>query len=239
MRSSVFVPVAALAAQALAQNATAVTGNPKGAVYTATLSDMGDGIKGYISGMTAPNGNSVIFTVHFENIPSEGGPFGYHLHAAPAVNGNCTSTKAHLDPSGRGQEPPCNKDFPNSCEVGDLSGKYGKIPAEGGSFDATFIDTWASTKPDSDAFFGDKSFVIHLANKDRIACANFEKIEESNSNECSPSTVVPVPSPSGVIPSSTPTGTPIATPPPVGAGSALQFSASLMVAGIAAALFAM
>lgn len=53
---------------------------------------------------------------------------GYHLHAAPVPeDGNCTGTMAHLDPYMRGQDPPCDMEMPQTCEVGDLAGKYGKV----------------------------------------------------------------------------------------------------------------
>jgi hypothetical protein len=76
----------ALAAGAVAQDATPVTGNPVGAVYKATLPEepffagaaIEGNVKGYISAVSAPDGNGVEFTVHFENLPKEGGPFGKH-----------------------------------------------------------------------------------------------------------------------------------------------------------------
>jgi hypothetical protein len=246
----------ALAAGAVAQDATPVTGNPVGAVYKATLPEepffagaaIEGNVKGYISAVSAPDGNGVEFTVHFENLPKEGGPFGYHLHAAAAVDGNCTSTKAHLDPFGRGQTPPCDSSAPNTCEVGDLSGKHGKITSD--PFTATYTDIWASTREDSESFFGSRSFVIHYANTTRLTCANFEKKASLPPHSNSTSTAVATPTPSSTpsgVPSGVPSGAPsgpsgpgsTAPPPPPtdlpGAANAVYLSAPLMLAGLAAA----
>ncbi|KAI9171472.1 Cell surface Cu-only superoxide dismutase [Paramyrothecium foliicola] len=264
MRSSTFAPLAALVAQAIAQDATPVTGNPIGVLYKATLpekpffagADIEGNVKGFISGVATPDGNAVEFTVQFENLPKEGGPFSYHLHAAAAVDGNCTSTKAHLDPFGRGQEPPCDASAINTCEVGDLSGKHGKITSD--PFTASFTDIYASTREDSESFFGSRSFVVHYANGTRLTCANFEQkpapppAMPSIPSNCTTYTTiatipvtVPVspPSGTGVATTSVPgvpgvTPTPIPTPP-ISAAAAVHFSLPLLVAGFAAAMFAL
>ena len=63
------------------------------------------------------------------DLPEGSGPFGYHIHDQPVPSdGNCTATKAHLDPYERGQKPACDSSKPETCEVGDLSGKHGKLP---------------------------------------------------------------------------------------------------------------
>jgi hypothetical protein len=55
-------------------------------------------------------------------------PIVYHIHDQPVpADGNCTGTKAHLDPYIRGQKIPCDPKDPASCEVGDLAGKHGNI----------------------------------------------------------------------------------------------------------------
>jgi hypothetical protein len=52
----------------------------------------------------------------------------YHIHAYPVPSdGNCTGTLAHLDPYIRGESPPCDPTEPQTCQVGDLSGKHGTI----------------------------------------------------------------------------------------------------------------
>lgn len=100
---------------------------------------------------------------------------GFHIHVDPVdATGNCNSTLAHLDPFIRGEIEPCTASRPETCQVGDLSGKHGK--ANGTVHMATFSDPYVSLKEGVGAFFGNRSFVIHFANKTRIACANFASI---------------------------------------------------------------
>jgi len=52
----------------------------------------------------------------------------YHIHDQPVpADGNCTKTLAHLDPTQRGEIPPCDPTTPEECQVGDLAGKHGNI----------------------------------------------------------------------------------------------------------------
>lgn len=102
----------------------------------------------------------------------------YHLHDQPVPeDGNCTSTLAHLDPYERGEATPCDSNAPQTCQVGDLSGKHGNIT---GDIDATYTDNFASLKEGIGAFFGNRSIVVHFGNKTRITCANFERVEAGN-----------------------------------------------------------
>ncbi|KAK1656758.1 superoxide dismutase [Colletotrichum godetiae] len=134
--------------------------NPQGIVYEAILPDrpffeagsMTGNVRGIITAMTARDGNGVELTVGFSNLPTEGGPFTYHLHADPIPeDGNCTKALAHHDPFIRGEGTPCDASKPETCQVGDLSG----------------------------SFFGNRSFVLHFANKTRITCTNFKLVESA------------------------------------------------------------
>ena len=52
----------------------------------------------------------------------------YHIHDQPVpADGNCTATAAHLDPYIRGEIPPCDNTQPETCQVGDLTGKHGNV----------------------------------------------------------------------------------------------------------------
>jgi hypothetical protein len=145
----------------------------------------------------------------------------YHLHVDPAEGGNCTKTLAHLDPTARGEEPPCDPKAPETCQAGDLSGKYGKITSD--PFQAEYLDLYSSTKEGIGAFFGNRSFVLHYANKTRLTCANFEHVASN-----------------GTIPSSTPTvSSPTVTPTWVNGAVANIVSVPLALAGVAAAVFAL
>lgn len=200
-------------------DAAEVNDNPVGAIYKATLPDTaftksaypnGGNVKGSIYALSSPDGEGVIFKVKFSNIPSEGGPFIYHIHDQPVPeDGNCTSTLAHLDPYERGETPSCDSNAPQTCQVGDLSGKHGNIT---GDTDVTYTDNFASLKEGIGAFFGNRSFVFHFGNKTRITCANFEKVDAGNTCSGSGSPSSTASSTGTSAPTSQPTGGAGATP---------------------------
>jgi len=168
-------------------NATTVENNPPGQIYIATLptksffapDDPRGNIIGSISASANSNGIGVAFQVNFANLPTSGGPFLYHIHVAPVPDsGNCTETLGHLDPFIRGETPSCDEDLPQTCQVGDLSGKHGKITSD--PFTASYVDEFASTVDGIGSFFGNRSFVVHFANTTRFTCANFELLGGSS-----------------------------------------------------------
>jgi hypothetical protein len=130
----------------------------------------------------------------------------YHIHDQPVdATGNCSSTKAHLDPTLRGESPPCDKATPALCQVGDLAGKYGKISTA--SFSTAYHDDFTSTSAGNPAFFGNRSVTFHLPDKKRIACANFKLVEHTASGATGSApypmgTGAPQPMPSGTAASS-------------------------------------
>ncbi|KAI0596264.1 superoxide dismutase [Biscogniauxia sp. FL1348] len=220
MRLSNIIPLSAMAAiGALAQNittgqlgdATVTTGNPIGKSVMATLPDepffqtgsLNGNVKGYVAAKSGANGVGVDYEVSFSNLPTEGGPFTYHLHVNPVPeDGNCTSTLAHLDPFIRGEEPACDPTSPQTCQVGDQSGKYGKITSD--PFTATFHDDFTSLTEGVGSYFANRSFVIHFANKTRISCANFAILGSNSSYPTNPT--------GGATPSSTPSSSPTVIP---------------------------
>ena len=148
----------------------------------------------------------------------------YHIHDQPVpANGNCTATKAHLDPYIRGEQPPCDPAAPQTCQVGDLSGKYGHPP--GPAYQATYTDLYTSTRQGPASFFGNRSIVFHLANTTRINCANFELVAGSPNGSYPTSATPPAPS-----------GTGTAVSPPVvqytGGATPMVISGMAVVAGI-------
>ena len=59
----------------------------------------------------------------------------YHIHVNPVTaNGTCNSTGGHLDPANNGETRPCNPLDKKMCQAGDLSGMYGNITTQDGSF---------------------------------------------------------------------------------------------------------
>ncbi|MCJ1468056.1 hypothetical protein MMC07_006682 [Pseudocyphellaria aurata] len=154
-----------------------VEGNPAGVTYTAILPNKNTtSIRGYVAGTSASNGTGVNFNINLYGFPSADlGPFIYHIHDQPVpADGNCTGTKAHLDPYIRGETPPCDNKDPANCQVGDLSGKHGNITSS--PFQTTYLDLYLSTVHGPASFFGNRSIVVHSNNATRLTCANFTLI---------------------------------------------------------------
>ncbi|KAL1954253.1 hypothetical protein VTO42DRAFT_1486 [Malbranchea cinnamomea] len=216
-------------------DAEVVSDNPVGPVYVATLPESDTtSVQGFVAATANNDGEGVVFHVEFFNLPEEGGPFLYHIHDQPVPpDGNCTATLAHLDPFIRGEEPPCDPSAPQTCQVGDLSGKYGDIPNGADEFIESYLDLYASVKPGIGAFFGNRSIVVHLHDKTRIACANFELQGGEDGRPQLPS-VPDIPTGTGALrPTSTPTGSP---PPFVGGATR---TGALSVGAIFAAALAL
>jgi hypothetical protein len=96
------------------------------------------------------------------------------------ADGNCTATLGHLDPYNRGETPPCNASEPDTCQVGDLSGKHGLIIATSGEpYEDEYNDYYISTTPGSPAYFGNLSVVVHSNDLTRLNCGNFELVSSS------------------------------------------------------------
>ncbi|KAI2624412.1 superoxide dismutase [Hypoxylon sp. NC1633] len=234
MRVSNIISLSAIGASTvLAQNnvtgqlgdAAVTTGNPPGKAAIATLPEkafwkgsLNGNVKGYISAKSAANGVGIDYELSVSNLPAEGGPFVYHIHVAPVPeNGNCTSALAHLDQYVRGEDPACDPARPQSCQQGDLSGKYGKISSSE-PYTARFHDPYTSLTEGVGSYFGNRSFVFHFANKTRITCANFAVINTNtttNTTTSYPSGTVSVPYPTGTgsTPYPTSTGTPSQSSP--------------------------
>lgn len=165
---------------------------------------VGTVISGSVIGVGTPGG--VQFTVNLTGLPAVAvyGPFGYHVHNLPVpADGNCTATLGHFDPYNRGELYMCDKAALQTCQTGDLSGKYGTIGTEG-AFAASYVDQYLSTNPASRSFFGGLSVVVHTNNRTRLTCANFEVVGGNGTA-----------SPTGSLP---PGSTPSIEPFPGGAG---------------------
>lgn len=227
-----FLTSAALASLAVGQTVTGALGdaavvsdNPTDITYTATLPEAAftfpgpqGNVKGSVVAVGNPDGVGVKFNVKFSNLPTVGGPFMYHIHVAPVPeDGNCTKTLAHQDPYVRGEVPPCDPAKPETCQTGDLSGKWGMVTAD--PFEDSYVDLYASTKEGLGSFFGNRSIVFHFANKTRITCANFGAKEAPASN----GTAMPTGTGSPVMPTASSTLAPY-----IPGSGAMQQAASLV-----------
>lgn len=162
-------------------------------------------------------------------------------------DGNCTQALAHLDPFNRGEKPPCDASSPQTCQVGDLSGKYGKVTQS--PFEAEYVDPFTSLKDGDQSFFGNRSFVFHFGNTTRITCANFAKVDVDNddnspNNGGSGSTPSAVPATGSGMGAPTSTGGVVAGPrngttPVSGSAAATRLSLPLVLVSVAALVFAL
>ncbi|KAL2415848.1 Cell surface Cu-only superoxide dismutase [Exophiala dermatitidis] len=175
-----------LAISVLAQNAPITQNNPKMATFQAVL-QIDKPVQGQITGVSNGNGTGVNFNINFYAFPVEAsaGPYKYHIHVNPVPSdGNCTGTGGHLTPYGRNDTPPCDASQPSTCQPGDLSGKHGSIELADlpKNFQVTYLDAYVSTDPNSPAFFGNRSIVVHAANGTRLNCGNFIQQQPSTNN---------------------------------------------------------
>ncbi|KAK0896561.1 Cell surface superoxide dismutase [Cu-Zn] 4 [Friedmanniomyces endolithicus] len=185
MRSSKFAfgLLATLLPTTLSQSTPApiVTGNPAGAQYIATLPTNASLPNGTFVLTTASDGNGVYVQVNVANLPPSGGPFLYHIHLNPIdSSGNCSTAGSHLDPYNVTEAFVCDPANPQMCQVGDMSGKHGGI-ANGTNYTVGYVDQYLSTQPGTPAFFGNRSIVVHFANKTILTCANFTISSQSSS----------------------------------------------------------
>jgi hypothetical protein len=105
----------------------------------------------------------------------------------PMIN---SSIQTDINSFTRTETPSCDSDHPETCQVGDLSGKHGNISqitsssagdsAAVGTFQAMYLDAYLSTDPNNVAFFGNRSIVVHAANGTRLNCGNFTQHAPSN-----------------------------------------------------------
>ncbi|KAF2153065.1 Cu,Zn superoxide dismutase-like protein [Myriangium duriaei CBS 260.36] len=182
MLYSTVVVGAALVASAVAASTDApvVTNNPVSAQYRAAFVPTAKNtMAGEVVISSIPSGKGVNVQVTMTGFPGEKEvtDYLYHIHTNPVpADGNCTATLAHLDPFSRGEDPPCDSTNPASCQVGDLSGKHGKVPAGRTGFSDLYQDLYISTDPNSNASVFGRSIVFHFPNKTRIACANLTQL---------------------------------------------------------------
>ncbi|RVD83903.1 uncharacterized protein DFL_005675 [Arthrobotrys flagrans] len=201
-------------------DAPVTTGNSDRIVYEAFVtSDDVESVRLNFTG--TEDGVGVLVQACFTGISSsQPGPYPYHVHDfVVGPNGNCTATGAHLDPYLRGEVTACDADAPETCQVGDLSGKYGRASedAREGTWCTSYIDKYLSLNSDDVSFIGnDRSIVVHNVNKTRIACGNIVLATDNFSG-------------AGAYPSPNATST---GEPPIATGGATRVGASGLALGV-------
>ncbi|EGW33626.1 uncharacterized protein SPAPADRAFT_60963 [Spathaspora passalidarum NRRL Y-27907] len=184
MVSTSSITVLALSSLALAQNAPVSTDSPQGVTYVAKfVPNSKSNISGTVQFEAAKNG-SVLVNVDVQGLPSQGGPFPYHIHEKPVPSdGNCTGTLGHLNPF----NGTTTSTVAAGKEAGDLAGKHGNITTS--PFQTEFVDNYISLNPDNAAYIGGLSVVIHASDNSRLTCANITKEDAKKSNETETSAV--------------------------------------------------
>jgi Cu/Zn superoxide dismutase/Na+-transporting NADH:ubiquinone oxidoreductase subunit NqrD len=121
-------------------------------------------ISGSISFKQASSKDNTTLKVMLSGTTNAG---GYHVHTLPLSAGSCASATGHFNPLNA--TGTCNPAMPSTCEIGDLSGKFGAL--SGSSVNAMYSD---ANLP----LFGmnsivGRSVVIHASGTGaRIACAD-------------------------------------------------------------------
>ncbi|OJJ49781.1 hypothetical protein ASPZODRAFT_1026982 [Penicilliopsis zonata CBS 506.65] len=187
MRLALASPMAlSLASTVLAASnfteAPIITNSQQGVLYEATLfSKQNTSIRGVVTAWAPSNAIGVKFHVDFWGFPPDvRGPYPYHIHLDRVPqDGNCYSAGGHLDPYDRGEQPACDPNQPQTCQLGDLSGKHSPVyVAPNAQFEAEYTDLFLSTTKGSDAYIGNRSIVVHAPDGTRLNCGNFVLLEE-------------------------------------------------------------
>ncbi|KAK3395469.1 Cu,Zn superoxide dismutase-like protein [Sordaria brevicollis] len=130
-------------------------------------------VKGFVTAVA--NTLGVNYTIDVSGLPEDQGPFKYHVHLRPVPSdGNCADTGGHLDSYLRGDTPACDSSKPQTCEVGDLSGKYGTVV--GPTVQKSFNDPYSALNVINLGYIGNRGIVFHNASSARIACATLQKV---------------------------------------------------------------
>ncbi|PKX94208.1 putative cytosolic Cu/Zn superoxide dismutase [Aspergillus novofumigatus IBT 16806] len=145
-------------------------------LYEATLPHrQNTTLRGWITLFAPRDGDGVKVHADFWGIP-DNEALAYYIHEGTVpADGNCYRTGNPFDPYGRGDKAACNMTSPQTCQIGDLSGKHGPIvTADHQGFEARYNDLYLSTKPGEPAYFGNRSIVVHrMSDHERLSCANF------------------------------------------------------------------
>ncbi|KAB8212945.1 Cu,Zn superoxide dismutase-like protein [Aspergillus novoparasiticus] len=140
----------------VSQNAPVTQENDPRLLHQAKLLDKDTTtIRGRMTIWSGLNDVGVRVHVLFLGLPKVGQYLTYHIHERPVPDdGNCYGTGAHLDLYKRENKPSCDMSAPQTCEIGDLSGKHGPVYAPGEqAFEVLYPDYFLSNVPDTAAYY--------------------------------------------------------------------------------------
>ncbi|KAK5076468.1 Cell surface superoxide dismutase [Cu-Zn] 4 [Lithohypha guttulata] len=168
------------------QPAPIITNNLPATGYYASLTSGPGSIKGDIVLEAATDGTGMNVKISWNGFDlADSTEYIYHIHQFKVPEtGNCNSTGAHFDPYGVGEGPEdvCEVSRPETCQLGDLSGKHGAITFMNDtnpSRSLEYLEEYLSTDPNDTAFFGNLSIVVHKKNnKFRLNCGNFAPLAD-------------------------------------------------------------
>ncbi|KAH8426034.1 putative cytosolic Cu/Zn superoxide dismutase [Aspergillus melleus] len=168
------------------QNAPVIEDNDPDLVYQVKLLDKDNTtVTGQFTAWATKVGVGIKIHAEVSGLPNGDLHYPYHIHEKPVPeDGNCYATGAHLDPYKRGDDPPCDIKAPQTCQVGDLSGKHGPIFApDDETYEVFYTDYYLSNQEEDPAFFGNLSIVVHAPNNTRLNCGNFVPLNSLKSEE--------------------------------------------------------
>ncbi|KAJ1961017.1 hypothetical protein IWQ62_004013 [Dispira parvispora] len=133
------------------------------------------------------SGSSVRYAFHVPATANQT-EYTYHIHEFPVgENNNCTATGGHYDPLKVNVQKDTYKCDPaqptTTCEVGDLSGKHGKLVPKSDKPIAAGEYTDADVHLTGDNSIAGRSVVVHNAAGDRIGCGNIVQVTPQNLGE--------------------------------------------------------
>lgn len=168
------IAFAVLAITSVNSAALGLCRNPASRIVKADAVLAGNGLSGSVLFTPASKGGLQV-QVNIEGL-KEPGEYPFHIHVKPLTkaDNNCAATGGHLNPFHiDSKTTKCNKnDILQTCELGDLSGAFGKLnPDSSGKATLKFTDPAISFQSGKTGILG-HSVVVHAPNGDRLACGN-------------------------------------------------------------------
>ncbi|KNZ46686.1 superoxide dismutase [Puccinia sorghi] len=184
-----------LAAVQMALLAMSAFASPQAApamANSASATFSGNGIEASFKFNSFHNGPGAHVEVMINGLYSMSFDYPYHIHVNPVRQGqSCELAGGHFNPTNAPMTP-CNRNEPNTCEVGDLAGKFGNLPGSPqGLTRRSYYDPSLNLSQGADGILY-RSIVIHGANNVRLACVNVPPAPSGTTRCCLPKLVMVV-----------------------------------------------